>query len=115
MYGIRFMSQGIRVAPIAGIFFILGTCELTRAQARLDSPAAATKPSGTDQNALAASELQAGIELTRGGHFSEAISHPLGAQGPVSNEYGAEFNLALCHVRTGQFLKGNSVLIRLCW
>ena len=106
------MSQGIRV-PIAGIFFILGTCELTRAQARLDSPAAAMKPSGKDQNALAESELQAGIELTRGGHFAEAIAHLLEAQGRVSNDYAAEFNLALCYVGTGQFQKGISVLIGL--
>ena len=107
------MPQGIRLAPIAGIFFILGTCELTRAQARLDSPAAAMKPSGTDQNALAESELQAGIELTRGGHFAEAIAHLLEAQGRVSNDYAAEFNLALCYVGTGQFQKGISVLIGL--
>src|SRR5438477_4275178 len=113
MYGIRFMPQGIRLAPIAGIFFILGTCELTRAQARLDSPAAAMKPSGTDQNALAESELQTGIELTRGGHFAEAIAHLLEAQGRVSNDYAAEFNLALCYVGTGQFQKGISVLIGL--
>ena len=107
------MPQGIRLAPIAGIFFILGTCELTRAQARLDSPAAAMKPSGTDQNALAESELQTGIKLTRGGHFAEAIAHLLHAQGRVSNEYAAEFNLALCYVGTGESQKAISVLIGL--
>src|SRR5437899_9305672 len=113
MHGIRFIPQGIRLAPIAGIFFIWGTCELTRAQARLDSPAAAMKPSGTDQNALAESELQAGIELTRGGHFAEAIAHLVEAQGRVSNEYAAEFNLALCYAGTGQFQKAISVLTAL--
>src|SRR5439155_10462164 len=113
MYGIGFMPQGIRLAPIAGILFILGTCELTRAQARLDSPAAAMKPSGKDQNALAESELQAGIRLSRSGHFAEAIAHLLEAQGRVSNDYAAEFNLALCYVGTGQFQKGISVLIGL--
>src|SRR5439155_20236540 len=59
------------------------------------------------------SELQAGIELTRGGHFAEAIAHLLEAQGRVSNDYAAEFNLALCYVGTGQFQKGISVLIGL--
>src|SRR5437660_4566222 len=113
MYGIRFMPLGIGLARIAGIFFILGTCELTRAQARLDSPAAAMKPSGTDQNALAESELQTGIELTRGGHFAEAIAHLLEARGRVSNEYAAEFNLALCYVGAGQFQKAISILIGL--
>src|SRR2546429_6088298 len=102
MYGIRFMSQGIRVAPIAGIFFILGTWELTRAQARLDSPAAATKPSRTDQHALADAELQAGIELTRGGQFAEAAALLLEAVETCSNEYPAGLNLAVRYLGTRQ-------------
>src|SRR2546430_6163525 len=64
MHGIRFMPQGIRWATIAGIFFIAGACELTRAQARPDSPPVTMKPSATDQNAQAESELRAGIALT---------------------------------------------------
>jgi tetratricopeptide (TPR) repeat protein len=109
----RFMPQGIRLASIAGFFFMTGTCELTRAQASLDSPPATMKQPGTGQNPQAESELQAGIELTRGGHFAEAIAHLLYAQGRVSNEYAAEFNLALCYVGTGQFQKAISILIGL--
>src|SRR5439155_445318 len=45
--------------------------------------------------------------------FAEAIAHLLEAQGRVSNDYAAEFNLALCYVGTGQFQKGISVLIGL--
>src|SRR5437762_14052860 len=78
MHGIRFMPQGIRWATIAGIFFIAGACELTRAQARPDSPPVTMKPSATDQNAQAESELRAGIALTLGGHFAEAIAHQIG-------------------------------------
>ena len=113
MHGIRFMPQGIRWATIAGIFFIAGACELTRAQARPDSPPVTMKPSATDQNAQAESELRAGIALTLGGHFAEAIAHLLEAQGRVSNEYAAEFNLALCYAGTGQFQKAISVLTAL--
>src|SRR5437773_7360505 len=113
MDGIRFMPQGIRWATIAGIFFIAGACELTRAQARPDSPPVTMKPSATDQNAQAESELRAGIALTLGGHFAEAIAHLLEAQGRVSNEYAAEFNLALCYAGTGQFQKAISVLTAL--
>src|SRR5713101_7772329 len=113
MRGLRFMPQGIRLAPIAGIFFIVGTCELTHAQARPASPPETMKQSGTGQNPQAESELQAGTELTRSGHFAEAIAHLLEAQGRVSNEYAAEFNLALCYVAIGQFEKAIPALSRL--
>src|SRR5438309_9722349 len=71
------------------------------------------KPPGTGQNALAESELQTGIELTRGGHFAEAIAHLLEAQGRVSNDYAAELTLARCYGGTWQFQKAISVLIGL--
>ena len=90
-----------------------GNCELTRAQVRPDSPQVTRKLSGTDQNPQAESELQTGTELTRGGHYAEAIVHLLEAQGRVANEYAAEFNLALCYVGTGQFQKAISILIGL--
>ncbi len=67
-----------------------------------------TVASGSPQ---AEETLQAGIELTRGGHFAEAIAQLLKAQGHVSNEYAAEFNLALCYVGTGQFHKAIPILI----
>src|SRR6266436_10261239 len=114
MHVIRFMPRGILHAPIAGILFIVVSCgELTRAQALLNSPQATMKQSGTGQNPQAESELQAGTELTRSGHFAEAIAHLLEAQGRVSNEYAAEFNLALCYVATGQFAKAIPLLSRL--
>ena len=107
------MPQGIRLASLAGLFFVAGTCELTRAQLRPDSPQVTTKLSETDQNPQAESELRTGTELTRGGHFAEAIAHLLEAKGRVSNEYAAEFNLALCYVGTGQSQKAISILIGL--
>jgi tetratricopeptide (TPR) repeat protein len=58
-------------------------------------------------------ELQTGIALTQQGHFSEAIPHFLAAQGHVSDEYAANFNLALCYVGTGQFKRAVQVLNRL--
>lgn len=55
-------------------------------------------------------ELQTGIALTQQGHFSEAIPHFLAAQGHVSDEYAANFNLALCYVATAQFARAIQVL-----
>src|SRR5437660_2075610 len=75
MHATRFLPQGIRLAPVAGILFIVGTCELARAQAQPDSPPAAVQQPGTGQDPQAESELQRGTELTRGGHFAEAIAH----------------------------------------
>ena len=49
------------------------------------------------------SELQTGIALTAQGHFTEAIPHLLAAQGHVSDEYAATFDLALCYTATSQF------------
>lgn len=58
-------------------------------------------------------DLQAGIALTRGGHFSEAIPHFLSARGHVADEYAAEFNLALCYAGVGEFPKAISILVGL--
>jgi len=61
----------------------------------------------------AESELQTGIGLTQEGRFSEAIPHFLAAQGRVSDEYAANFNLALCYVGTEQFARAIRVLVTL--
>jgi tetratricopeptide (TPR) repeat protein len=58
-------------------------------------------------------ELQAGIALSRGGRFAEAIPHFLAARGHVSDEYAAEFNLALCFVGIGEFQKAIPILLGL--
>lgn len=47
-------------------------------------------------------ELRAGTDLTRQGRFLEAIPHLVAAQGHVSDEYAAGFNLALCYVASHQ-------------
>lgn len=47
-------------------------------------------------------ELEEGTALTREGHFAESIPHLLTARGHVTNEYAADFNLALCYVATDQ-------------
>lgn len=61
----------------------------------------------------AETELQTGIALTQQGHFSEAIPHFLAAQGHVSDEYAASFNLALCYVGTDQFGRAIQLLTTL--
>lgn len=58
---------------------------------------------GDSSTDAAESELQKGIALTRSGKFEEAIPHLLAAQGQVTSELAASFNLALCYVATGQY------------
>jgi predicted Zn-dependent protease len=58
---------------------------------------------GDDSANFAETELQKGIALTRSGKFQEAIPHLLAAQGQVTSELAAGFNLALCYVATGQY------------
>ncbi|HWC19289.1 MAG TPA: tetratricopeptide repeat protein, partial [Terriglobales bacterium] len=56
------------------------------------------------------SELQIGTQLTRAGRFQEAIPHLLAARGRVSNQYAADFNLALCYVATRQSAQAIPIL-----
>jgi tetratricopeptide (TPR) repeat protein len=69
--------------------------------------------SASNNEPSAEAELQRGNELTRSGRFGEAIPHLLAARGRVSNEYAAEFNLALCYVGLGEFQKAIPVLTAL--
>jgi tetratricopeptide (TPR) repeat protein len=62
------------------------------------------------ESSNADTELQTGTDLTRQGHFHEAIPHLLAAQGRVSNEFAADFNLALCYTATEQFDKAIAIL-----
>jgi tetratricopeptide (TPR) repeat protein len=74
---------------------------------------APAEQSAQDTSSQAENELQTGIALTRSGHFADAIPHFLAAQGHVSNEYAAEFNLALCYVGESEFQEAIPILIRL--
>jgi tetratricopeptide (TPR) repeat protein len=56
-----------------------------------------------DDASSAETELQKGIALTRSGKFQEAIPHLVAAEGQVSNEFAAAFNLAICYVATDQY------------
>jgi len=60
--------------------------------------------------ASAESELRLGISLTQAGHFAEAIPHFLNARGRVTDEYAANFNLALCYVATQKFANAIPIL-----
>lgn len=48
-------------------------------------------------------ELQTGTSLTRKGLFREAIPHLLAARGRSTDEFAANFNLALCYIAINQF------------
>lgn len=103
-------SDALRWTAVAALLVASLKCAVPQAQA-----SQAPNRSSTDQTAQLQpeAELQTGIALTRSGHFSEAIPHFLSARGQVSDEFAAEFNLALCYVGVGEFPKAISILAEL--
>jgi tetratricopeptide (TPR) repeat protein len=103
-------------APTVALFFafLLAFCVCSSAPAQntIGKQQSQTKPPADDPGASsnADQELQIGSDLARQGHFHEAIPHLLAAQGRVSNEFAADFNLALCYTATDQFEKAISLL-----
>lgn len=85
------------------VFSFVGLLPFLPTPAALASTALHNQSSSSPaQSVDAEAELQTGIALTRQGRFTEAIPHFIAAQGRVSDEYAADFNLALCYVATGQ-------------
>lgn len=66
-----------------------------------------------EESSQAEADVQRGIELTRQGHFAQAIPHFLAVRGHVSNEYAVDFNLALCYVGTDRPDEAISILTEL--
>ena len=93
----------------------LCACSSAPAQSSVGRQQSQTKapPDDSGASTSADNELQAGTELTRQGHFPEAIPHLLAAQGRVSNEFAADFNLALCYTATNQHDKAIAILTNL--
>ena len=79
------------------------------------SPTDSESQGRTNNSAELEAELQAGIKLTSNGDFAAAIPHLLEARGHVSDEYAANFDLALCYVATGQFNRCNPPFDFLGW
>ncbi|HXN27116.1 MAG TPA: tetratricopeptide repeat protein [Candidatus Acidoferrales bacterium] len=103
-------------APTVALFLVLliAFCaySLARAQSAPGRQQSQIKPP-TDAPGASSNpddELQIGTDLTRQGHFHEAVPHLLAAQGRVSNEFAADFNLALCYTATNQFEKAIALL-----
>ena len=106
-------SPAWRRAALAALLVTGFNFQLARAQS---SHVLARSPQAqaAQENALQPeTELQTGITLTRSGRFSEAIPHFRSARGHVSDEYAAEFNLALCYVGVGQFSQAIFILDQL--
>lgn len=109
----RDFSQTLRRAAIAAFLLTSPNCEIALGQISHALDHSSLQQAGQETYPRPESELQTGITLTRTGHFSEAIPHFLSARGHVSDEYAAEFNLALCYVGVGEFPKAISVLTEL--
>src|ERR1051325_3296776 len=105
-----YFSRARRGALSFAFLLASSACARAFAQAPPSPGRSPAEPSAQDNSSRAESELQAGSALTQTGRFSEAIPHFLAAQGHVSNEYAAGFNLALCYVGTDQFPKAIPIL-----
>jgi len=110
-------KPGVLIA--AAIVFVLCVSEQNNAQVAGGRQAQVNQPQASDNagrelvSRQAEEELRSGTDLTRRGLFREAIPHLLAAHGLVSNEYAADFNLALCYVGTYQFKQAIDLLKRL--
>lgn len=114
--GTGFGLPFLRAAAILLAFLsVLCACSSVTAQTPPGKQQPKNSPPADESgsSASAEQELQTGTELTRQGHFREAIPHFLAAQGRVSNEFAADFNLALCYFGTNQFDKAIAILTRL--
>jgi tetratricopeptide (TPR) repeat protein len=101
----------VRLRIVLTEFALMSVCSGLLAQAgesrKVQPPQIPTSQSSSDlpdrkPDSHAEEELQKGTALTRAGSFAEAIPHLRAAEGRVSNEYAARFNLSLCLVATGQ-------------
>jgi len=107
-------KHGVLIA--VAIVFLLSGSEQNNAQVAGSRQAPANQPQASDNagralvSLQAEEELRSGTDLTRRGLFREAIPHLLAAHGLVSNEYAADFNLALCYVGTYQFKQAIDLL-----
>lgn len=105
--------QGWRWARIIAVLLAGGACRVAAAESlQMPNPLPAEQQT-QESSSQAENELQAGIALSRSGRFTDAIPHFLAARGHVSEEYAAEFNLALCFVGIGEFQKAIPILIAL--
>jgi predicted Zn-dependent protease len=85
-------------------------CPLLQGQVRPDAAGSQAENSVGAPDAQAEAELRTGVDLTRRGLFAEAIPHFLTAKGRVSDEFVAEFDLALCYIGTAEFSRAIQVL-----
>jgi tetratricopeptide (TPR) repeat protein len=117
------MSSGARrrsalwrtLAFLLAVRIVLSAPSSAKAQTSPGRQQSQTKPSADDHDASSSAdsanqELQTGTDLTRQGHFRDAIPHLRAAQGRVANEFAADFNLALCYTATNQFDKAIGIL-----
>jgi tetratricopeptide (TPR) repeat protein len=108
----RLILPADAVAVFLAVLITLCACSSAKAQGSLGHQQSQAKPPSDNSGAStrANEDLQTGTDLTRQGHFREAIPHLLAAQGRVSNEFAADFNLALCYTATDQYDKAIALL-----
>jgi tetratricopeptide (TPR) repeat protein len=107
------LPQGWRWALIISVLLAGRACRVAAAESLQIANPLPAELQTQESSSPAENELQAGIALSRSGRFADAIPHFLAARGHVSEEYVAEFNLALCFVGIGEFQKAIPMLMAL--
>jgi predicted Zn-dependent protease len=81
-----------------------------KVQSAVPRCAAEFERSTTQSGAVAETDLQKGIDLTKKDLFQEAIPFLVRARGEAPENYAAGFNLALCYVGVGEFKQAIKIL-----
>lgn len=89
---------------------LITMCSSASARAQAEFGRTQNQQGQASQPSVAEAELQTGISLTQRGQFNDAIPHFLAARGHISNQFAAEFNLALCYVATNQSKQAIKIL-----
>lgn len=108
----RLSAKHRRIARLACIPVLIVVTLLFEAKMRSAVPdsAATFEAETTQSGAVAETDLQKGIDLTKQGFFKEAIPFLVRARGGTPEDYAAGFNLALCYLGISDFKQSIRIL-----
>ena len=108
----RLAAKHCSIARLACIPVLIVVTLLSEAKVQSAVPRCAAEFEGgpTQSGAVAETDLQKGIDLTKQDLFKEAIPFLVRARGEAPENYAAGFNLALCYVGVDEFKQAIKIL-----
>ena len=107
----KLLAKHCRSARLACSTVLIVVTLLSAAKVQGAVPrSAATFEGETQSRAVAETDLQKGIDLTKEGFFKEAIPFLVRARGETPEDYVSGFNLALCYLGVGEFKQAIRIL-----